>query len=350
MADARSKDLDGAGVVRDGARIAHFGDPAGESRAALGGDAVFDLQHLALIAVDGEDAETFLQGQLTSDVDEVTAGHAQPSAWCSPKGRVLTCLLVFRHRGRLLLQLPSTLLEQTLKRMRMYVLRARTTLEDVSDAWMRMGVVGDNAARTLRDRLGTLPVEPDEIGTFDDVSVIRLRGLQARFEIVGDHDAVRALWNACREVVPAAGADAWALVDIASGLANIAPATSDAFVPQMLNLDRIGALSFTKGCYVGQEIVARTQHLGRIKRRMYRARCNGTSRIGPGDRLEAGAASQALKAQVVDVGAALDGSFDLLAVIPIDAAESVPGDGVILDDGSRLTLETLPYALHDETV
>jgi folate-binding protein YgfZ len=342
-------DLNAAGVVRDGSRIAHYGDPGAESRAALGGDAVFDLQHLGLIAVEGEDGEEFLQGQLTSDVNEVTARHAQSSAWCSPKGRVLSCFLVFRHAERLLLQLPSTLLEQTLKRMRMYVLRARATLEDASATWMRMGVVGENAARCLSDRLGALPEQPDDVCAFDGVTVIRLRGMRARFEVVAAQDSLGALWNACRKVATAAGADAWELLDIESGIANIGPATSDAFVPQMLNLDRIGAVSFTKGCYVGQEIVARTQHLGRIKRRMYRARCNGTSPIGPGDRLEAAAQADALKAHVVDAGAAPDGGFDLLAVISIDIAESVPEDGVALGDGSRLTLEALPYALDDET-
>ena len=93
-------------------------------RAAIEGDAVFNLEHLALIAVDGNDAQDFLQGQLTNDLCVVTASRAQQSAWCSPKGRVLTCLLVFRHGQRLMLQLPRSLVDQTVKRLRMFVLPA----------------------------------------------------------------------------------------------------------------------------------------------------------------------------------------------------------------------------------
>jgi folate-binding protein YgfZ len=221
-------------------------DASAEALAALSGNAIFDLRHFALISVHGDDAEDFLQGQLTNDVGEVTATRAQLSAWCSPKGRVLTCFLVFRHDGRLLLQLPDTLLEQTLKRLRMYVLRAKAILESADDSLARFGLVGEDAASCLRDLLGDLPEHADDVRRFEHVTIIRLRGGRPRYEIVGAQ-----------------------LLDIEAGIANIGPDTSDSFVPQMINLDRIGGVSFTKGCYVGQEIVARTQHLGRIKRRMY---------------------------------------------------------------------------------
>ena len=122
MSDTRTTDLEAASLVRDGSRIVHFGDASSEALAALSGNAVFDLQHFALIAVDGDDSEEFLQGQLTNDVSEVAPNRVQLSAWCSPKGRVLTCFLVFRHAGRLFLQLPESLLAQTLQRMRMFVL------------------------------------------------------------------------------------------------------------------------------------------------------------------------------------------------------------------------------------
>jgi tRNA-modifying protein YgfZ len=349
MNDIRTTDLEAAGVVRDGTRIVHFGDPAAEARAALDGDAVFDLRHLALIAVDGDDAEEFLQGQLTSDLRDLTETRAQPSAWCSPKGRVLTCFLVFRHHGRLLLQLPQSTLEQTLKRMRMFVLRARVTLEDAGAAWMCMGVVGSAAESCLKDAFGDLPEHTDALRSVDGVTVIHLRGRRPRYEIIGEPGAVARLWNTCRRVAVAAGADAWGLLDIEAGVADIGPATSDAFVPQMINLDRIGAVSFTKGCYVGQEIVARTQHLGRIKRRMYRAHWNGASCIGPGDTLEGSAAPAPFRAKVVNAKAVPTGGFDLLAVIPIDVADALPASGLALDDGARLMLEPLPYALDDET-
>ncbi len=348
MNDIRTTDLKADGLVRDGSRIAHFGDAAAEAQAALDGDAVFDLQHLALIAVDGDDAEEFLQGQLTNDLREVTEKRAQQSAWCSPKGRVLTCFLVFRHHGRLLLQLPESLLGQTLKRMRMFVLRARVALEDASASWMRMGVIGSDAESCLTDAFGDLPEHADALGSIEDLTIMRLRGRRPRYEIVGEPAAVASLWNTCRRTAVAAGANAWELLDIESGVANIGPGTSDAFVPQMINLDRVGGVSFSKGCYVGQEIVARTQNLGRIKRRMYRAHLDGPSFIGPGDTLEGSGEAASLRAQVVNAVAAQDGRFDLLAVIPIDKAVAAPDTGFVLRDGSHLTLDTLPYPLEDE--
>ena len=324
-------------------------DPNAQALAALNGNAVFDLQHLALIAVDGDDAVEFLQGQLTNELDEVTATRAQQSAWCSPKGRVLTCLLVFRHDGRLLLQLPGTLVEPTLKRMRMYVLRAKATLEDVSAELMRIGLVGEDAESCLGDLVGELPGNTDDLRLSGQLTIIRLRGRRPRYEILGAAKAITSVWNACRQVAVIAGADAWELLDIEAGVASIGPDTSDAFVPQMINLDRIGGVSFTKGCYVGQEIVARTQHLGRIKRRMYRAHWNGASRLDAGDTLQASGDATSPRAQIVNAKAVPSGGFDVLAVIPIDVASKLPATGLALRDGSQLTLEALPYALEDET-
>ena len=349
MTDIRTTDLEAADLVRDGSRIVRFGTPLAEAQAALAGDAVFDLQHLALIAVDGDEAEEFLQGQLTNDICEITEEHAQQSAWCSPKGRVLTCLLVFRHDGRLLLQLPGSLLAQILERMRMFLLRASATLEDASDSWMRIGTVGESAEARLRELLGALPEGTEELRRLDDVTVIRMPGRRPRYELLGEHGAITSLWNACREVAVAAGADAWELLDIEAGVASIGPGTSDAFVPQMINLDRIGSVSFTKGCYVGQEIVARTQHLGSIKRRMYRVHWSGASLIGPGDRLKTSADPASPKAQIVNARALPDGGFAVLAVMPIDVAGHLPARGAASGDGAQLTLGALPYALEDET-
>lgn len=349
METRRTRDLQAAGIARRGPRIAHFGDPARESRAALEGDAIFDLQHLALISAGGVDAEAFLQGQLTGDVSQLGAGRAQTSAWCSPKGRVLACFLVFRHRGSLMLQLPAMLLESILNRMRMFVLRAKVTLEDASEVWVRMGAVGGDTESRLRAFIGPLPEQAGAVRSSDDVTVIRLAGPRPRYEIVANRETVEALWDDCREVADLAGADAWELLDIEAGIPSIVAETSDSFVPQMLNLDRIGAVSFTKGCYVGQEIVARTQHLGRIKRRMYRAHWNGSSHIGPGDTLEAADDPAPTKVQIVNAGPQSVDGVEVLAVLPMDVANRISDTGLVLGDGTRLVLQALPYALQDET-
>ena len=320
-----------------------------QSPAAMNGNAVFDLQQLALVAVNGADAVDFLQGQLTNDVRQVTDTRSQPSAWCSPKGRVLTDFLVLRHDGQLLLQLPQTLLQATLERMRMFVLRARVTLEDVSVSLRRLGVVGDGAESRLSDLFGPLPANTGVSRTREGITIVRLHGTRPRYEIIGSADALLPFERARLEIAPGAGVDAWTHLNIESGVAEIGPATSDAFVPQMINLDRIGGVSFTKGCYVGQEIVARTQHLGRIKRRMYRAHLSGGTPVIAGDTLKASTSATPFSAQVVNAVPAPAGGFDLLTVIAIEQAEKLNDNGVTLDDGSRFSLQSLPYALEDET-
>ena len=316
--------------------------------AARDGDALFDLEQLALIAVEGADAETFLQGQLTNDVRQVNATHAQLSAWCSPKGRVLSTFLLFRHDDRLMLQLPMTLLETTLARMRLFVLRANVRLEDTSASLTRLGLVGAQAEACLAACCGPLPGAVGETRCTEDATIIRLHGQRPRYEVVASPDAGMALKKSLDRVAVSAGADVWQLLDIEAGVADIGPATSDHFVPQMINLDRIGGVSFTKGCYVGQEIVARTQHLGRIKRRMYRAHRDGGPSVDAGDTLAATADSASPAVQVVNAQAAPAGGYELLVVMPIEAARGIGDSGIVLDDGSRLTLQAMPYALEDE--
>lgn len=352
MGDARSADLASPGLLRDASGIRHFGDPDAEAQAALTGNAVFDLQHLALIAVHGPESQTFLQGQLSNDVREVTPTRAQASAWCSPKGRVLSCFLVFRHAGELMLQLPESLLDAIIKRMRMYVLRAKVNLEDRSAGIMRMGVIGTDAEARLVEHFGPAPVELNDVRSADGVTVIRIRGRRPRFEILGPREHVSAFWNACRPLANAAGALAWDLLDVEAGVASIGPETSDLFVPQMLNLDRTGGLSFTKGCYVGQEIVARTQHLGRIKRRMYRAQWSGATPLSAGDDLLVCADSRSIKVQVVKATPAPAGGFEVLAVIPIEDARAMGRNEVKggANEHGQFRLAELPYALEDETV
>ncbi|MDX1433772.1 MAG: folate-binding protein, partial [Gammaproteobacteria bacterium] len=163
MSNAWQRCLDDAGAVREDGRIAHFGDPRAEARAALEGNAIFDLGHLGLIAAHGADVESFLQGQLTSDVRALSPARSQLSAWLSPKGRVLARMRLFRIGDVTYLELPRELVASTLQRLRMFVLRARVTLDDASGQLVRMGVAGDAVSRWLAQTLGALPAEADGV-------------------------------------------------------------------------------------------------------------------------------------------------------------------------------------------
>jgi hypothetical protein len=317
--------------------------PVGSDRAA--DCALCDLSHLGLIRARGADAANFLQGQLTSDVRLVTDERAQPSAWCSAKGRMMASFLVFRHAGDLYLQTPRERVAALLKRLRLYVLRAKVELTDASDELRRVGVAGDCAAAILGD-----PLPADALGVVqrDGVTLVRLPGDRLRVEIVGAAAAVEPLRARAAAKSAVAGPDFWALLDIRAGLPTVYDQTAEAFVPQMANLQLIDGVSFTKGCYTGQEVVARMQYLGKLKRRMYLARIAAAEVPPPGTDLYApGSESGQGTGKVVDARRSPAGDVEALVVVETGSAEAgeVRLGG---PDGPRLTFATLPYALPTE--
>lgn len=332
------------GAVLDHNRIAHFGDPHKELQAAMTADIVCDLSGQGLIAAFGPDTEQFLQGQVTSDVRRITPDHSQLSAYCSPKGRMLASFRIFRRDNTYYLRLPREMIESTLKRLRMFVLRAKTTLEEASDTLVVIGISGPQADAILQETLGKVPVQVDDVVQCGEITVIRLPGVQARFEIHGELEATKALWTALAAKTIPAGTEPWKLLDILAGIPTIYPETADAFLPQMTNLHLLDGISFKKGCYTGQEVVARTQYLGKLKRRMYRAHVDSATSLKPGDELFSPQTDPSQSVgKIVDACRYPDGGYEVLAVVLIEYAE---GGTVLLGDrhGSPLRFESLPYS------
>ena len=205
------------------------------------------LPHLGVISVSGADAVTFLHGQLTQDIAHLAPGASALAALCNPKGRVLASMYAL-HLGadEVLLIISADVLEATLARLRRYVLRAKVQLADASGAWQLVGLMGE-AAKTATD--AHLIALPPADG------------------------APRVLWlDAADTPAPqgeSLGAAQWLFAEVRSGAARVGAAISGAFVPQMLCYESLGAVNFQKGCYPGQEIVARSQYRGAIKRRAF---------------------------------------------------------------------------------
>lgn len=299
-----------------------------------------------LIAAHGPDSAAFLQGQLTCDVRQVTPEHSLLGAYCSPKGRALACGRLFQRQEAYFLALPAELIAPTLARLAKYRLRAKTRLEDASAELARLGLAGADAESWLAERISSaipqLPV--NGVLTTDHVTVIRLPGPTSRFELHGPAQALAALWENGAQVITPVGAEVWRLLAILAGAPAVYSTTVEAFVPQMLNLHLLGGISFQKGCYTGQEIVARTQHLGKLKRRMYLARVDSPTPPQPGDPLfspEAGPGQNA--GQIADAAGHPDGGYAVLVVALIDCAER--GTLQLADaSGPVLRLEALPYS------
>jgi folate-binding protein YgfZ len=301
-----------------------------------------DLGALASLRVAGVDAESFLQGQLTSDVAALAPGSAQYSAWCSPKGRVLANFLLHRVDAQsFVLLLPEPLLAPVRKRLGMFVLRSKVAIEDASDATARIGIGGPVAAKCVESVLGSVP----PLLRFEAIGEAALAALpDGRFIGLVGPEQGRALWGRLAECAKPAGFPCWQWLTIRAGVPAILPATQDQFIPQMINWDALGGVSFQKGCYPGQEIVARTQYLGRLKERLVLAHVDVAAPPAPGTRVFSASFGDQACATVLNAAPAPGGGSELLAVCQIAAATS--GDLRLgAPDGPVLVLLPLPYEL-----
>lgn len=322
-------------------KVAHFGDPAAELQAAAAGTVLCPLVHLGLIAGRGEDAGAFLQGQLSCDVREVSAAQARHAAYCTPKGRILANLLLWQRDGVYWLALSEELREPIQNRLSKFVLRAKLTLADAGAERALLGIAGLQAAQILEGALGpVVPATAMAVSQTPAASVIRLSG--QRFIVAAPVAEIPQLWRALAQAARPVGTPAWEWLDIADGLPRITAATQEQFVPQMINLERIGGVSFKKGCYPGQEIIARSQYLGQVKRRLHRIHFTASAIPAIADSLFSPETGEQASGILVNVAPAPQSGYEALAVIQ----ESVAGGGGVrygAPGGPVVDFLPLPY-------
>lgn len=216
----------------------------------------------------GEEAKSFLHNQLTSDVNHLSEGKAQHAGWCTAKGRMQASFLAWRSGERYLLSLSADLQEATQKRLQMFVLRAKVKLAALTDGVVTLGIAGPQAEEALADAGLPCPAEPMAALEGNGSTVIRLDA--GRLLVVAPDSAMATLWQKLTIKARPAGVPAWRWLDIRAAFPLVTLATKEEFVPQMADFEKIGGVSFHKGCYPGQEVVARTQYLGKVKRHLYR--------------------------------------------------------------------------------
>jgi folate-binding protein YgfZ len=253
-----------------GDSLVSFGNPERERRIPPQGAILCDLSHFGLISVTGEDAATFLQGQLTNDIHQVTDTLSQLSAYCTPQGRALATFFITKRQGTYYLSVARDLLEPTLKRLRMYVLRSKVALEDASGSLVHFGFAAPDGDRQLVDILGKAPANPYDTVQVQNLTIMRQPAPIPRFKILGELDDARKLWERLNVNAACVGRSSWEYFNVMSGVPMVTLASKEAWVPQMMNMHLINGISFTKGCFTGQEVVARLKYLGKSKRQMYR--------------------------------------------------------------------------------
>jgi tRNA-modifying protein YgfZ len=305
------------------------------------------LESLGALRVRGRDAIAFLQGQLSADVTRLSPGHSELAGYHNPQGRVLALLhLLALSSDEVLAILPRELTAPIAGRLRGFILRSKVTLEDASDGWRFEGLIGPDAhaapgAAPAFAR--QLPEAPSAVARIGPTLSLRIGGAPARWLLATPSTAPTGAGAQGLESCERADPQLWRRLAIEAGEPQIRGSTSGEFVAQMLNLDVLGAIAFDKGCYTGQEVIARAHYRGRVKRRLQRFRTTAPVSLQPG---EAGELTDGRSFRIVDAVALPDGGSEFLAVAPLAAA--APSDtaaaagGVVRLSAAQLPL---PYAL-----
>lgn len=294
---------------------------------------VAPLPHLGIIRVEGEDAVKFLQGQLTQDFALLQPSQARLAAFCSAKGRMQASFVgLQRPSGEILLITSRDILAPTLKRLSMFVMRAKARLSDATDQYLLRGLAGD-------------AVPPEGSGLQGPWTKVE-DGPASVVELYPANGQRRALWVAPEGTsLPAGaalGADLWLWGEVRSGIAPITAPIVEAFVPQMLNYESVGGVNFKKGCYPGQEVVARSQFRGTLKRRAYLV--HGEAQMAAGQEVFHASDAEQPCGQVAEAAAAPGGGWDAIVSMQVSASQ---GGALALAaaDGAPLQLQPLPYLL-----
>ena len=296
------------------------------------------LSHESILAVRGPDANKFLQGQVTCNLNYLSETHASLGARCTPKGRMQSSFRIISVADGYLLAMASELLEAQLSDLKKYAVFSKSKLMDESTQWARFGLSG---ADGLLNQLGlTLPDEADSVARHNDLMALRTHDGRAELWVPAEQtETVTAQLASHLQKAPL---NTWLLAQVRAGMGQVMGPTRELFIPQMINLQALDGVSFKKGCYTGQEIVARMQYLGKLKRRLQRLALAGTELPAPGTPLFSPVHGSSV-GEVVLAAQSEDG-IELLAVLQDDAA----ADGRIhlnSPEGLALSMLSLPYSL-----
>ncbi|WP_434701077.1 YgfZ/GcvT domain-containing protein [Pseudomonas sp. D1-36] len=296
------------------------------------------LSHEGILAVRGVDAGKFLQGQLTCNLNYLSDSRASLGARCTQKGRMQSSFRILLEGDGVLMAMASELLEPQLADLKKYAVFSKSKLTDESPAWVRFGL--ENADAALSELGLELPADTDSMARHESLIAIRVSPGRAELWVRAEQaDTLRARLGS---QLGEGDLNRWLLGQVRAGIGQVMAATRELFIPQMLNLQAVGGVSFKKGCYTGQEIVARMQYLGKLKRRLYRLQLDAAELPEPGTPLFSPTHGSSIGEVVI--AAQAEQNIELLGVLQAEAAE----DGNLhlgALEGPALQLLDLPYEL-----
>lgn len=298
------------------------------------------LSHEGVLAVRGADASKFLQGQLTCNLNYLSDHRSSLGARCTPKGRMQSSFRILMEGDGYLLAMDRALVQSQLADLTKFAAFSKSKLFDESEAWVRFGLSGgDDALASLGLEL---PASADEVAAAHELIAVRLS--DGRSELWVRTSEAQRVHSHLAAQLKQEDLNAWLLAQIRAGIGQVVAQTRELFIPQMINLQALGGVSFKKGCYTGQEIVARMQYLGKLKRRLHRLAADSLAAELPAAGLELYSPVHGSSVGEVVLAATTDEGVELLAVLQQDAA----ADGRLFlgsPDGLPLTLLDLPYTL-----
>ncbi|PHV17836.1 folate-binding protein YgfZ [Janthinobacterium sp. BJB1] len=306
-----------------------------------------------LIGINGDEAASFLHGQLTNDVEHLNQEQVRLAGYCTPKGRLLASFLMWRNATTIYLQLPRAIQPAIQKRLQMFVLRAKAKLHDASlDAGNQvvLGLGGKQAGAALSAIFPVLPATPFSKVEQASGTLLRVADAfgSARYQWLTSATTARDAWPQLAERLAKGGYDCWQLSDIHAGIPQITAATQEQFVPQMVNFELLGGVNFKKGCYPGQEIVARSQYLGKLKRRTTLVSIADASAVAGGELFAVSDPDQPC-GMVVNAAPNGDGGVDALVEMKLGAiAEGSSATGAVrygTAQGAHVQFLSMPYVL-----
>lgn len=319
---------------------ANLGDGNDNLASALEGALVSPLRQYGFVGVEGPDGHGFLQGQTTTDFRQVTGAQARAGAYCTPKGRMLTSFVAATPaEHRILLRMRRDIVANTLTVLGKYAVFSKVSLSDASNGWVALGLAGRQAGELLKSTLGAAPQAHFEVCEAGQGLALQTDTGGERFELWLPEEAAFDCWQRLVQQARPMSSAVWDELNIDAGIGEVCAATVEAFIPQMLNFDATGAVNFKKGCYTGQEVVARLHYRGSVKRRLYRARFDG-GEAHPGDAVYAEESTQAIGNVA---GATATGKA--LVVLSREAATATD---LRLASGAHLTqIEPPPYEVKE---
>jgi hypothetical protein len=271
---------------------------------------------MGIARISGSDAADFLQAQLTGDIADIGHGISRISGYCNPKGRLLAIFRVLREEKDFLLLSDGGILPSILQRLEKYVLRMKVDLV-LETACIAIGLAGPNAKQIVAELAGSPTATVNEVFCKGGMCSIPVGDKEKGYLIISPPEQLVKSWTVIQNGAKLAGSDQWSLFEMRSGLARITTATQENFIPQSLNLDLIGGVSFRKGCYPGQEIVARVRYLGRPKHRMARAFISNGELPAAGDPVFSDTTTTKRAGTIVNAVGLSSGVGELLVTVPL---------------------------------